>query len=98
VRPAGISSAAGVVFAFLASQHHNLHMLLGSLGLGGAGLSLTQNFPGIRRAMLLVSLTMVAAGLFTLRRRAGATHRVFVLTSTALTIGLVAWSVVRFGF
>jgi hypothetical protein len=48
--------------------------------------------------MLLVSLAVVGAGLSSLRHRTSATHRGLVLVSAAVTIGLVAWSVLRFGF
>jgi hypothetical protein len=97
VKRAGIASAVGVVLAFLASQHHNLHMLLLSLGLGGAGGSLMQGFPGIRRAMLIVSLVIVAASLVSLRR-AGTGHRTLVVVSAVVTTALIAWSVLRIGF
>ena len=53
-------SIGAMVLAFLASQHHNLHMLLLSFGLGGAGMSFLTAVPSVRRAMLIMSLAMIA--------------------------------------
>lgn len=33
----GVTSIVAIVLAFLTSQHHTLHMLLLTIGLGGAG-------------------------------------------------------------
>jgi hypothetical protein len=93
----GLASVGAVVLAFLASQHHNLHMLLLAFGLGGAGTSFIQA-PGIRRAMLLLSLGMVAVSLASLRRTAGTGMRGLIIASAAVTLGLVTWSVLRLGF
>ncbi len=92
----GLASAGAVVLAFLASQHHNLHMLLLTFGLGGAGMSFIQ-VPGVRRAMLLLSLGMVALSLASLRRAAGTGMRALIIASAAVTLGLVTWSVLRLG-
>lgn len=35
----GLTSIGAVILAFLASQHHNLHMLLFAIGIGSAGTS-----------------------------------------------------------
>ena len=92
----GLASVGAVVLAFLASQHHNLHMLLLAFGLGSAGTSFIQA-PGIRRAMLLLSLGMVAVSLASLRRTAGTGVRGLIIASAAVKLGLVTWSVLRLG-
>jgi len=98
MRRGTLASTLAVVLAFLAGQHHNVHVLLLAFGLGGAGVSLMEAFPGIRRAMLLLSVGMVAVSLTSLRRPAGSAMRALILASVALTLGLVAWSVLRLGF
>jgi hypothetical protein len=86
------------VLAFVASQHHNIHMLAIALGLGGAGASFMQSYPAIRRVMLLVSIGMVVFTLISLRRRpVSPGMRVWVVLFSILTIGIVVWSVARFG-
>ena len=95
----GITSLGAVCLAFLASQHHNLHMLLVAVGIGGAGMSFMNTFPVVRKVMLLMSLAMV--GLMVYRAwdsKRPASMRVMNLVSVVLTLGLVAWSVSRFGF
>lgn len=98
MKRAGVASTGGIALAFLTSQHHNLHTLLLALGLGGAGMTLMQSFPDLRRAMLLLSLAMVAVSLSSLRHHAAAGRRTLILASAVVTIGLVAWSVLRLGF
>lgn len=94
----GLVSIGAAVLAFLATQHHNLHMLLLALGLGGAGVAFVQAYPGIRRGMLLLSLVMVVASVSTLRRtQMPSAARVLVSLFTALALGLVVWSLVQFG-
>jgi hypothetical protein len=91
-------SIGAVVLAFLASQHHTLHMLLLVFGLGGAGASFMTTATLLRRAMLLMSLVMVAVIAYRIRsadrprpiRIAGA-------ISILLTLGLVGWSLLQFG-
>ncbi len=91
-------SAGAMVLAFLASQHHNLHMLLFSIGLGGAGASFIAEFPLIRRIMLLLSLAMVAAIGYRLRNtRRPRSMRIAGAVSIAVTLGLAGWSVMQFG-
>jgi hypothetical protein len=88
--------AAGL--AFIASQHHNVHMLLIALGVGGAGSTVMQSFPWARRLMLLVSIGVVAVNLAGVRRSAVSRRmRGVVLVFSALTIVIVVWSVIRFG-
>ena len=52
-------SAFAIVPAFLASQHHNLMMLLMATGLSGAETTSMTAVPLARRAMLLLSLAML---------------------------------------
>jgi hypothetical protein len=87
-----------MVLAFLASQHHNVHMVLLAVGLGGSGMAFMRAYPGIRRGMLIVSLGVVVVNLNSLRRgRVSAAMRVIVMGFSLLTVALLAWSVVRFG-
>ncbi len=86
------------MLAFLASQHHNLHMALLTLGLGGSGLTFIRLYPGIRRGMLLASLAVVAVNLRSLQRRpATSAMRVVVVGFSVLTVGVIVWSLIRFG-
>jgi hypothetical protein len=55
----GLTSFGAVVQAFLASQHHTLHTLLFTIGMGSAGTSFMTMLPLVRRIMLLMSLAMV---------------------------------------
>src|SRR3990170_8760054 len=93
-----VVSAAPVLLALLASQHHALHMLLLSFGLGAAGASFLTAYPVIRRGMLVVSL-VVAVALVVQASRQGPprTLRVTWLLSAVTTSVLVAWSLIEFG-
>ncbi len=97
-RFSSVGSIGAVLLAFLASQHHTLHMLLLAAGLGGAGTSLMTTVPLLRRAMLLMSL-IIAGGLAYRIRDAGCPRSMRILNgvSTLLTIGIVVWSVAEFG-
>ena len=91
-------SIGAVVLAFLASQHHTLHMLVLVFGLGSAGASFMTTAPLLRRAMLLMSLVMVAVIAYQIR---GAdrprSFRISGAISIVLTLGLVGWSIANFG-
>lgn len=92
------ASVGGMLLAFLATQHHNLHMILLTLGLGGSTLAFMQAYPSVRRGMLLVSLAIVALNLRSLRRAGGpGGMRLAVLGFSVLTVVIAAWSVVRLG-
>lgn len=94
----GLTSVGAVVLAFLASQHHTLHMMLFAVGLGGAGMSFMTMFPLVRRVMLLMSLTMVGMIVFQVRDpKRPIPMRVMGGVSILLTLGLLIWSVVQFG-
>ena len=92
-----LASFGSVIVAFLASQHHSLHMLL-MLGLGGAGMSVMTTDPTVRRVMLLLSLVMAGVTAYLLvRHRPPLTRRIVNLLSIVLTLGLLIWSVSQFG-
>jgi hypothetical protein len=97
-RFSSVGSIGAVLLAFLASQHHTLHMLLLAAGLGGTGTGLMTAFPLLRRAMLLMSL-LIAGGLAYRMRDAGCPRSMRILNgvSILLTIGIVMWSVTQFG-
>ena len=91
-------SIGGMVLAFLASQHHALHMLLLGIGLGGASGSLMTAVPLLRRAMLAMSLVMVVVLGFQFRKtEQPRSLRVTNAVSIVVTLGLLAWSVMKFG-
>jgi hypothetical protein len=99
MRKEGVISIIAVVLAFLASQHHNLHMLLLAIGLGGAGMTFMATFPLVRRVMLLMSLAMVAAMGYQARDAKRPTSmRITAAISIVVTVGLVVWSIIQFGF
>ncbi len=98
MKRARLTSVGGAVLALLASQHHNLHMLILAFGLGGAGMTFMQAYPGIRRVMLLVSMGMVALNVLSLRHTSMTpAMRVLVGGFTLLTLGLIVWSLLQFG-
>ena len=91
-------SFVSVALAFLASQHHTLHMLLLSAGVGGAGASFMTMYPTLRRLMLLMSLVMIGLTLYQAwRRQPALAVRVLTWVSAAAAFGLLVWSVGRFG-
>ncbi|MFI5341359.1 MAG: hypothetical protein ACHQ7N_16160 [Candidatus Methylomirabilales bacterium] len=98
MRKEGLTSVGAVVLAFLASQHHTLHMLLFTIGLGGAGMSFMTMFPMVRRVMLLMSLAMVGVIVYQVRDPKRPTSvRIMGGVSILLTLGLLIWSVMQFG-
>lgn len=97
-RTDGVVSLAAVILSFLATQHHNLHMLLFAIGISSAGMSLMTIFPVIRHIMLLMSLAMVGLMVYRARDAKRSTSmRVVNVVSVALTLGLMGWSVSQFG-
>ena len=93
-----LSAAGPVVLAFLAGQHHTLHMLILTLGVGTAGMAFMTAYPAVRRAMLAVSL--IVAGVATYRATRPGRPRAVRLThaaSVVATVLLVGWSVAEFG-
>src|SRR5579863_8325686 len=91
-------SIGAVVLAFLASQHHTLHMLVLVFGLGSAGASFMTTAPWLRRGMLLVSLVMAGVIAYQIQGADRArSFRIFGAISILLTLGLVGWSIANFG-
>ena len=91
-------SIGAMVFAFLASQHHTLHMLLLAAGLGGASASFMTAVPLFRRIMLVMALVMVAVMVYQMRNaKRSKSARLMNVASVIVTLGLVAWSVMQFG-
>jgi hypothetical protein len=87
-----------VALAFLGSQHHNLMMLLFALGLGNVGMSLMTEMPLVRTVMLTVSLVMVAVIAYQISRPSRPlAMRLTGALSILFTLGIVGWSVMRFG-
>jgi hypothetical protein len=91
-------SFGAVALAFLGSQHHNLMMLLFALGLGNVGMSSMTEMPLVRTVMLAVSLVMVAVIAYQISRPSRPlAMRLTGALSILFTIGIVGWSVMRFG-
>ncbi len=98
MRKEGLTSVGAVVLALLANQHHSLHMLLFTIGLGGAGMSFMTMFPLVRRVMLLMSVVMVGVIVYQVRDPKRPTSmRVMGGASILLTLALLIWSVVQLG-
>ena len=93
-----VASISSIVLAFLASQHHTLHMLLFTLGMGSAGMSFMTMFPVVRRVMLLMSLAMLGVIVYQVRDpKRPIPMRIMGGVSILLTLGLLIWSVMQFG-
>jgi hypothetical protein len=98
LRKEGLTAGGSMLLAFLASQHHTLHMLLFTFGMGSAGMGFMNQFPAFRRVMLLMSLMMTGWTIYRLwSRQRPAGVRIFGGLSAALSLGLVIWSVYQFG-
>lgn len=97
MRRGAATSLVAIVLAVLATQHHNLHMLLIGAGLGAAGMTLLSN-PVVRHAMLAMSLVAVGVTIYQFwyhQRELPA--RILGSASVLVTLGLLAWSVGQFG-
>ena len=91
-------SIGAVVLAFLGAQHHNLMMLLFMLGIGGASMTAMTAAPLVRIVMLILSLVMAAiAGYQISRPNRPLAMRVTGVLSILFTVGIVGWSLLRFG-
>ena len=92
------SSISAMVLAFLASQHHNIMMLLLALGLSDAAMSFMTIAPVVRDVMLGMSLVMIAVILWQIRdSRRPRSMRIMGAVSIVATLGLSAWSIAHFG-
>lgn len=92
-----LTSSGSAIVALLASQHHALHLLL-LFGLGGAGMSVMNTSPTLRRAMLAVALAMATVTAYRLvQHHTPPYQRAVSLLSLILTLGLLAWSIMQFG-
>lgn len=93
-----LTATGSMLLAFLATQHHNLHMLLITLGMGSAGMGFMTHFPMIRRLMLAMSLGMAGVTVYQLwSRQRPVQMRVLGGVSAGLSLVLVVWSVYKFG-
>ena len=93
-----VLSIGAMVLAFVASQHHALHMLLFAAGVGGASATLLTAVPLVRRAMLVMALVMVVVMIYQMRNaKRPKSVRLMNAVSIVVTLGLVAWSVMQFG-
>lgn len=92
-----LTASGSVLVAFVASQHHALHLLL-MLGLGGAEMGVMATSPTLRRAMLLVALALAVVTAYRLlRHRPPRPQYIINLLSIVLTLGLLGWSIGQFG-
>ncbi len=97
-RKTHLIAVGSVIVAFLASQHHLIHMLILLFTFGTAGMSEIRTFPLLRRGMLLMALVMVGVTLWQMWRwRRKRSMAVLGGVSVALTLGLILWSVAQFG-
>jgi hypothetical protein len=98
MRRENLTAVGSLALAFLATQHHNLHMLIVALGMGSAGMGLMNDFPLLRRLMLAMSLVMAGVTVYGLwRRQRPVRMRVLGGFSAGFTLVMVAWSVYQFG-
>ncbi len=95
-----MTSAGSVALAFLASQHHSLHMLLFVLGLSSAAsMSFLNASPIIRRGMLLMSMLMIGLTFNNvIRHKQGRIIRTMSALSILLSLVIIVWTVYQFGF
>jgi hypothetical protein len=97
-RKAHLAAVGSVLVAFLASQHHLIHMLILLVTFGSAGMSVMSAFPLLRRGMLLMALLMVGVTLWQMwRSRRNRSMAVLGGISVALTLGLILWSLAQLG-
>ena len=94
----GLTAGLSIGLAFLASQHHLIHMLLLTFGLGGAGLSFMMRYPWLRLGMIIMSLVLAGMMMRHIwRRDEPMVMRVLNGASAAITVALVIWSVAQTG-
>jgi hypothetical protein len=87
-----------VVLAFLAGQHHALHMAILMFGVGTAGAAFMTAYPDLRRVMLGVSLIVALfAGYRATRPDRPRAMRITYAASVLSTLLVVGWSIMDFG-
>jgi hypothetical protein len=87
-----------VVLAFLAGQHHALHMAILMFGVGTAGAAFMTAYPDLRRVMLGVSLIVALfAGYRATRPDRPRAMRITYGASVLSTLLVVGWSIMDFG-
>lgn len=98
-RRSALAAIGAFLAAFVASSHHWLHMLLLSLGVG-VGFSALLFDPLARRAMLVASVAMTALVAWWAWRRPhrALAERLALLASIAISLGLVAYTVLVHGW
>ncbi len=96
-RKAQLAAIGSVIVAFLASQHHLIHMLILLVTFGTAGMSFMSAFPLLRRGMMLMSLVMMGITFWQVWHwRQNRSMVVLGGISVALTLGLLLWSIAQF--
>lgn len=97
MRRDALGSLGAALAALVASSHHALHVALLSAGLGAASFLFD---PLARRVLLALSLAMTAlSAWWFLRRRARTGAEVAAVAfGSAISLGLVAWSVAAHGW
>lgn len=91
-------AAGPMLLAFLAGQHHALHMAILTLIAGTAGATFMTASPNVRRVMLGVSvLTALVAAYRASRPGRPRAMRLTHALSVVTTVALVVWSIAEFG-
>jgi hypothetical protein len=97
-RGGSIAAISAMLLAFLASQHHTIMMTLLAFGLTDAAMSFMTAMPVVRDAMLGMSLAMIGMIGWQIRdSRRPKSMRIVGGISIVSTMGLAAWSVMKFG-
>ncbi len=87
-----------VVLAFVAGQHHALHMAMLMFGVGTAGATFMTAYPDLRR-LLLAASALVALWTAYRATRPGRPRsmRITYAVSVLTTLLVVGWSIAEFG-
>jgi hypothetical protein len=93
-----LASIGAMVLALLATQHHTIMMLLLAFGLSDAAMSFMTAAPIVRDVMLGMSFAMIFVIAWQIRNtRRHRSMRVLGAISIVVTLGLLVWSISRFG-
>lgn len=96
-----VSSILSVMFSFIASSHHWLHMsILFILGGSTSSLAVMTGVVWIRRLMIAVTLLTTALSILRLYKHRNMPNYMKYLTllSTAISIGFVIYTLINFGW